>query len=414
MRRFFAILLLAAAAVSLCGCGSIFDKEYVAESDYVFPQSADNADEERISVRNLAQLRQVLLDLVSDGKTESSILFDTSYEGDVTEDMASACWQVRSQDALCAYCVKNIAYELSKIVSFYEARITVSYSDAVPSAEEIVKLPYSAGLTELVEESLEQGNEQLVVLVGRSIYAAEDVEQIVIDSYEQCPALAPQQPTVSVKMLSGTGMQRLYELNVNYGMDRDTLEERRKELAALEPFPEESLELDDAHKALLAMEYLTEHCAWDGESRGDSVYAALIEGRANDKGMAFAYTELCRRLGLDTRIVHGQRDWQDYRWNLVKLDGSWYHADPSACLLEGMEAGFLLRDESIWATHRWDTGAYPACTGELSYDALRGGEAAEAADGENAVQAVLQLEDDGAEAAESAAEPETAQTENKA
>ena len=63
MRRFFAILLLAAAAVSLCGCGSIFDKEYVAESDYVFPQSADNADEERISVRNLAQLRQVLLDL---------------------------------------------------------------------------------------------------------------------------------------------------------------------------------------------------------------------------------------------------------------------------------------------------------------------------------------------------------------
>ncbi len=371
-KRLIAVLLCAAAAVSLCGCGSVFDKEYVVEAPYV-PSTADPGAEtgERINVRYFSQLRQTLLDLVSEGKSEGNLVFDPAYEGDVAEDMASACWQVRSQDALCAYCVKNIAYELSKIVTYYEAKVTVSYSDAVPAAEEIVRLPYSTGIDELIDSTLEDARDQLVVLIGRSTYTAEQMEDLVNDAYCRRPALAPKAPRVGVKMLSGTGMQRLYEINLDYGVTQEELNSARAELEALDPFAQLDPEgLDEPGRALAAIRYLTEHCELSDSPEDGNIYSALIRGRAGGEGMAFAYVELCRRLGLDCRMIYGQRNWADSCWNIVELDGAWYHVDPTVCIQSGYEQGFLLRDEDIWASHRWDTGAYPRCTGELKYEDL--------------------------------------------
>ena len=93
---------MAAAILLLCGCGSVFEREYVYEGDYSpAPQNAGR-DADKITVTSFAELRQALLDLALAGKAESTILFDQTYEGDATEDLASACWQVRTQDALCA------------------------------------------------------------------------------------------------------------------------------------------------------------------------------------------------------------------------------------------------------------------------------------------------------------------------
>ena len=111
-----AALLLAAAA--LCGCGSVFDKEYVQIEDYVSAVQENDQSGERVTVHNFSGLKQAIRTLVSNGEREGSIVFDAAYDGDTTEDMASACWQVRTQDALCAYCVDNIAYDLSKIVTY--------------------------------------------------------------------------------------------------------------------------------------------------------------------------------------------------------------------------------------------------------------------------------------------------------
>ena len=76
---------------------------------------------------------------------------------------------------------------------------------------------------------------------------------------------------------------------------------------------------------------------------------------------------LCSLLGLDCRMVYGQRSWEDYCWNIVSVDENYYHIDPAVCAQGDLDGGFLLRDEIMWENCRWDVAAYPACDGELSW-----------------------------------------------
>ena len=127
-------------------------------------------------MHNFSGLKQTIRSLVSNGESDGSIIFDADYDGDATEDMASACWQVRTQDALCAYCVDNISYELTKIVTYYEAKVHVRYAASVENAANIVKLPYSTGVEQLIKTALDEGQTKLVVLINRSSFSAEDME----------------------------------------------------------------------------------------------------------------------------------------------------------------------------------------------------------------------------------------------
>ena len=86
--------------------------------------------------------------------------------------------------------------------------------------------------------------------------------------------------------------------------------------------------------------------------------------------MAFALVRLCALLGLECRMVYGQRSWEDYCWNIVQVDGEYYHIDPAVCAAGDLDNGFLLRDERMWEQCRWDVSAYPVCGGELSWHAL--------------------------------------------
>ncbi len=364
MKRGLAALLLAALALSLAGCGGMFDSEYVVENDYVPAAQAGTAAGE--TVTSFSELKRAILRMVTDGETEGRLTFDQAYEGDTTADMASACWELRTQDALCAYCVENIAYDLNQIVTFYEATVYISYSPMTPSAEEIVHMAYATGIEEIVEDAIDQGLSRLAVLINSSSYSAEDMELLVSRLYRQNPGLAPREPTVNVNLFSGTGRQRLYEINLRYGVSSQELAARKAQLAALEPFAGmDTAGLSDMEKAQAACEYLSGVCAYSEEAQGDSIYAALIQGQSGSEGMALAYVELCRRLALPCQIVYGQRNWQDYCWNIVEIEGQPYHVDPAQFSVNGLSGSFLLRDEAIWGPYRWDTAAYPACDGPV-------------------------------------------------
>lgn len=362
---FLALLL---AALTLSGCSGVFEKEYIQIDDY-HPTTQDNVETgERVTVRNFSGLKQAIRSMVSNGETEGNIIFDAAYDGDTTEDMASACWQVRTQDALCAYCVNNIAYELSKIVTYYEAKVIISYATTGEKVEDIVKIPYSTGLERLIESALDEGDTQLVVLVNRSSLSAEEMESSVARVYRYNPGTAPKMPTVSVNMYSGSNMQRLYEINMRYGLSTDELSAKKTQMSAVQPFTEMNIdELDELQRALAAYEYLIENCEIASEGQGSSIYSALVEHSSDSEGAALAYVELCRQLRLDCRVVYGQRGWHDHCWNIVRINGDFYHVDAG---LENAspEANFLKPDRSIWENYRWDVSSYPACTGELSWN----------------------------------------------
>ena len=70
----------------------------------------------------------------------------------------------------------------------------------------------------------------------------------------------------------------------------------------------------------------------------DSVYGALVNKRALCEGYAKAFSYLCNLIGVENMIVTGYTG-VDHMWNMVKLEGSWYHVDigwdqPSEALRE--------------------------------------------------------------------------------
>lgn len=360
-------ILLAAAAFLLCGCSGMYNKEYVSVRDYVPTAQESYEKQDRINVRNFTGLKQALLSFAYAGENEGRIVFDPTYEGDLLEDLASACWQVRTQDALCAYCVENIAYELTKIVTTNEATIYISYSSFCESADSIIHLPFSYGVESALKEKLEKRERKLVVLVSNSSYSAEDIEGLLIKIYRENPTVVPREPKATVNMYSGTGSQRLYEVSINYGLTSQELEQRMAALSAVDAFSGLDIAaMSDEQKVAAACRYLMDNCRISESAGDNTAYAALVNGQANSEGIAFAYAELCRQLELECSIVYGQLFWQDHCWNIVKVDGSYYHADISACVKSGAEESFLINDENFWGNYRWDVASYPKCTGTLS------------------------------------------------
>ena len=85
--------------------------------------------------------------------------------------------------------------------------------------------------------------------------------------------------------------------------------------------------MSDLEKVLALYDYLMLHCEydWDFPDTCYSAFAALVTNKAVCQGYALALADLCRRVGIECYVVTSEDMW--HAWNLVKLDGKWYHMD---------------------------------------------------------------------------------------
>ena len=371
MKKTLSLLLaVLLAAPLLSGCGSVFEKEYVSLSDYTPPVQVESVSGERVTVRSMTELKRALIGMVYDGAAGGSIAFDANYDGSAPDDMESACWQVRTQDSLCAYCVRDLSYEIEKIVNHYESTVSIDYTDYAAELSSIVQLPYAVGVEELLSGAMEENRPRLTILINASSYSADKVKSLALDIYRSKPTICVREPQITVYMYSGSGRQRLYDINFAYGMAEDELIRCKSQLKNLDVMSNlKAAGLDDAHRALAACAFLTENCVCSETAKG-SCYDALINGETNSEGLSLAYVEMCHQLGLECRIVYGRMGGGDHSWNIVRLDGDWYHVDVSRCYDGNFAVGFLQNDETMWNDYRWSIANYPACRGELSYAQL--------------------------------------------
>lgn len=228
-KRLLCLVAAAAAAFQLSAC-SVLDKEYVSIHDYMPSEQEQNLTGGRLTVHSFSALKSALLSMAYEGRTEGSIAFDSSYEGDAAEDLENACWAVRTEDALCAYCVENISYDFNKIVTINEANIKISYSKVTVSPKQIVYLGFSSEAEAAILSAMQKGTQTLTLLVGRSGFSAEDMAAQVTKAYRDNPTVVPKKPKAIVNVFSGAGTQRLYEIQIDYGMSNVQLIRCRRQL----------------------------------------------------------------------------------------------------------------------------------------------------------------------------------------
>lgn len=136
--------------------------------------------------------------------------------------------------------------------------------------------------------------------------------------------------------------------------------------------------MTDYEKELAVHDYIVNNCVYDLSSprspESFTAYGALCLGKAVCEGYARATKLLLDLAGVECRLIDGQAmnsntgRYQSHAWNLVRIDGQYYHLDTTwddPVMNDGSQrlvhTYFNLPDEEIGRDHIWDRSRYPAC-----------------------------------------------------
>lgn len=142
-------------------------------------------------------------------------------------------------------------------------------------------------------------------------------------------------------------------------------------------------DMSDYEKAEALYAYLLTHYRYafhyaDGDSSNTGVnntaesysaYGMFKNGYAVCEGYAEAYSLLLNLVGITSTTITGFAG-ENHMWNLVKLDGTWYHADPTWDDPVPDVPGraqyhyFLKSDKTMAKDHTWDTLINPVCAAD--------------------------------------------------
>lgn len=136
--------------------------------------------------------------------------------------------------------------------------------------------------------------------------------------------------------------------------------------------------MTDYQKEQAIHDYLVKNCEYDykGFETGQiphesyTVYGALCLGVAVCEGYAEATALLLNSVGVETSVIVGESRNIPHAWNIVKIDGEYYHLDvtwndPVMANKDSNQVHydyFNLNDHAIAKDHTWKKEDYPTCT----------------------------------------------------
>ena len=129
-------------------------------------------------------------------------------------------------------------------------------------------------------------------------------------------------------------------------------------------------------QALIVHDQLALRCVYDETLVKNTGYQLLVEGSTVCAGYAELYQDILQRLGIPCRVVSSEP--MNHAWNLVQLDGNWYHVDvtwddPTPDVVGRVRHIYFLKTDSEMENaesrhYDWDTDI--RCTDSTYVDAF--------------------------------------------
>lgn len=115
--------------------------------------------------------------------------------------------------------------------------------------------------------------------------------------------------------------------------------------------------LDEFQTLKYFHDYIILNCTYDADGENCSnAYGVFIDGKAVCEGYARAFKYLCDKVSIPCELVIGNTD-IEHMWNIVKIDGNWYHMDVTWDDPENKDGDYIsysyfnLSDEQILVDH---------------------------------------------------------------
>lgn len=369
----------------LTSCAPMLENEYssitpVTEST---PEPERDSDDE-LEASNFDELKSAVLWLVRSGNTEGSVRL-RNYNGNVTNDVNKVCRDVWRNEPIGNFALDYISSEITRIVAEYDISFTLTYQRTNEQIQAVENISGTYAFKERFLDVLTDFGKELVFETNL-FYSEEqfEFEQEKNRIYYGNPIYAQGIPEMEIKYYPETGLRRIVDIKLTYPDNTDLLREqsRQTELAAANIAEKLLPTLTNAEKALALYTELGEICTFDHElyiSRAEGLktypttYDAFFNERVLPESYALAYKLLCDIAEIPCIVVTGQRGADEHAWNLIQLDGDWYHVDLATDDMgDALTYEHFLVADSVMIDYRWKT-SYPAAEGgELTYENVAG------------------------------------------
>jgi hypothetical protein len=379
--RLVSTILIITVAFTSAGCANLLEGYVETVTPHVAPPY-ERPPVEVISVTGYEEFKELLLTLVMAHETEVEIHYH-NYDGeDVQAEVQRVSEEIKYQHPVGAYAISDISVVATRLVSYFEVEIEIEYKRTREQIESIVNVATERYMMTQLLISMSEHREEALIRTGLQI-TDEEIAEFVREIYYQNPRRIVMLPFVTVETFPEEGEDRIYEVRFAYMESPSMMQLYSDSLATyVRRNAEQAVGVTDAEVLLSLVMNLMASTEFDeGIARATSMhgaqnfaataFGALVRGNAVGEGFAMAFKALCDELRFDCRIVLGFIDGRIHAWNIVLLDGFYYHIDVAMCVVNGLETAFLKTDEDFEEMYTWDRGSTVRCEGELTlYDII--------------------------------------------
>ena len=119
--------------------------------------------------------------------------------------------------------------------------------------------------------------------------------------------------------------------------------------------------MSDFDKIKTINKYIIDRYSYDDSLVSNNVYSALTTGKATCQGYAMTAYKMLNLAGIENRIIVGELGGVAHGWNLVKLNGKWYHLDTTND--DVVNDKYFLKNDSYLRNNKftWEVNDYPIC-----------------------------------------------------
>ena len=375
-KRTAAVLAFIAVLLCLYGCDSILDGEKLTVTPHQEPIATPS--DSVIEVGTFDELKTEMLGFVSNYE-ESGRIRAYNYDGNIQEDVDLACSQIMNDSPVGAYAVANMTGSSTKIVSHFQIEISISYKVTKKQLNDIIPASTTRYLKSELQDTLSSYERSMTVQTKNIVLPETDAASYVSEIYYANPRDIVMMPVTSVEIFPDHGLNRIIVFTFGYTKyEAITLRTMEINLNRTVRKIAESVGGNNDGEILLALaERLMEITDYDTEtaSGGDysnqnnaaTAYGALVNAQAVGEGYAMAYKALCDELSIECYVVLGILNGNQHAWNIVELEGHYYHIDVSMCDTTGISSAFLLNDTDMEKTYSWEKSKHKPCNGPLVY-----------------------------------------------
>lgn len=356
MKRTVTVYFLAFCLL-LSGCGMGVDGGYLWQQSHPMQDAVEIG--ENISVSDYHTLYEVLEQAVEAGISEMTISVALYDRADVEPDMARAVALITRQNPIAAYAVKNIQWEQGSIGGEQVLVVQLSYVYDQSQIRKIRSVEDNHMAMEMLATALVDLESSIVLRIRN--YTDTDFLQLVADYATENPLVVMETPSVSCSMYPEFGSDRVVELRFTYLTSREILRTMQQRVRTVVDATLDLVSFSQQPEEKYTQMYsllVERNQSYTTETSLTPAYSMLLYGEGDSKAFATVYAAMCKKAGLECLTVVGTYNSELRYWNIVCIDGVYYHVD----LLRSKEEGqFRGMSDAEMQGYMWYYPAYPTC-----------------------------------------------------